>query len=271
MKKLLFFLLSIIIITSCKYKKTLFLELDDMPKNSNNFKYYHKTLTDVNSIFRLDESFKLSLIGSKDRSNFDSYSKVFYGESEKIVRVENYKRDSFNSHIFYPFLVFEIDENESSIIFNIIRKEWDIEANKIKDISSSIQIVPKLQDISFSDFITKINSGTEVKENIKLMFIAFNNENNRKQQEAIAADLNYIALEGYVKEFEEKKIKMFFFEENRGQTGLEFDKPYPIKASYIKFDENGYINLRFISYFKPEDDNSAGKNMEESVYGSTSK
>lgn len=268
MKRLFLSFLIISFLVSCKYKNVIFLETDELPSGASNFKYYSKVLTDTSFVFKIDDSFKLSLIGAKDRREYNNYSKVFYGDGEKIKRVENYKRDEFNSHIFYPFLIFDVEERDDSYVISVIKKEWDKDNNKVKDVNVSVEIVQKLSDIEFSDFLEKLKTGQEIKENIKLYFVAFDNESNKKIQSAIAADLSYVMLEGYAKGFEDKKIKLFFFEENRSfGGGIDLNKPYLIKSSYIK-TEGEDIHLRFLSFINEEKKDNVGSKMEESVYGS---
>jgi len=249
MKKIIYLLFALLLVGSlaCKRKSYVFLE-EKAPEGSN-FQYYSTVVEKWEELFTLDENFRKKHIGLKDRENFTSYAKINFDETGTPTIIENYKQDSFNTHMYYPYLIYIIERNDQGYQVKQTIKEW--EKQELVEKNIAFRFFEKEKDGFYPDLIKTYNESGDLKpyENrfFNFKMIAEDSETNRRVIEAIAADKNFIIIEGFEEAHFNVRIRMFFYDALRTDAGFfALGNATPIRARFMRGTPEGFD----FSFFK---------------------
>lgn len=255
MKKIIYLLFALLLVGSlaCKRKASVFLE-EKAPEGSN-FQYYSTVVEKWEELFTLDENFRRKHIGIKDRENFTSYARISFDTTGIPTVVENYKKDTFNSHVYYPYLIYIIDKNEQGYQVKQIVKEW--EKQELVEKNITLRSFEKEQDGHYPDLIKSYAQSEDLKiyENrfFNFKMIAEDSDTNRRVIEAIAADQNFVVIEGFEEAHFNVRIRMFFYDALRTDAGfLALGNATPIRARFMRSTPEGF-DFAFFEVLKEED------------------
>ncbi|HCL55513.1 MAG TPA: hypothetical protein DHW82_00670 [Spirochaetia bacterium] len=203
------------------------------------FKYFSMTIEEPEKVFEIDQN---SLIGPKERAKFKSYSRIYFtADGTEPIRIENYRQHNFNNHLYYAYKILDIRKDKGVVQVIVTEQEWDENIKKliVKNMmtkSFESEKTMTIQDIVASYKANPADMGI-LNKVIKINFVTKNTDENKKTLQAVASDKSFLTVEGYDKAFPEVDIRLYFFDEKRGNAailGNFFDKPVPMIAKLSK-------------------------------------
>lgn len=288
MKKLIFCFL---LLAGCSKFSTIYLEEKSFVKKGEedkmNSQYFSETVENPETMLNLDQNFRKNTINSKDRQNFLKYSKVFFDANLKPVRIENYVQDAYNTHIYYPYLILSSNDESEKILISM--NHQGLVNGKVTPGTKEIKVFNKKADADFKAMVAlykKDPTSLEfINQQFRVIFVPSKSEHNRSVKDTLVASTNdagrgdnFVTMDGYVKEFPEVKINLYFFETTRGTTvDWMLGDEYPIIANLSKLNKDEisfiYINadeekLAELGKKVKSKETKDMENMTESIYSS---
>lgn len=247
-------------IFSCARVSPVFLE-EKTGEDTTAFQYYSAVVGTWDELFKLDENFRKKQVGAKDREKYVAYSRISFDDKGIPKRIENYRQDSFNAHVYYPYQIFVIEPKENEYKVSQTLKRWENQMLVVESIT--VRAFEKSKDENFSAIMQAYATDTTSFENrfFVFNFIPEDNDANKKVQESVTADLNYIILEGFEEAHFNVRLRIFFFDALRSEAGLcPLGQTTRIRARFTK-STPGVLDFVFVEFVKEQKDSGVNSDM----------
>lgn len=224
----------------CTRHEQVFLEEDPI---GDSVAYFSATVNKPEEAYRIAELKTTREINRRARGALDSYVKVYLNKDGFPLKIENYRRHDFNTHVYYPYLVFVIRDEGGSYAVDVVKKVWERE--KLVEQKDMVQLAKRE-----GNFKELMRISLEDKNNKEILnffyrfkFVTLDNEQNRQVLTAIGfGDKTYIDLEGYNSEYPDVQIKMRFFLDKRSDAvNFQISQSVELRAKLIEFSDNSFL------------------------------
>ncbi|PKL15060.1 MAG: hypothetical protein CVV50_01345 [Spirochaetae bacterium HGW-Spirochaetae-6] len=239
MKYVLLFVISFSLVF-CTRQKQLFLEEDPI---GDAVAYFSATVNKPEEAYRIAELKTTREINRKVRGTLDAYVKVYLNKDGFPQKIENYRKHDFNTHIYYPYLIFVLRDEGGAYAVEVVKKVW--ENGKMVEQKDFVQL--QKREGNFKDLMRITLEDKENKEILnffyRFKFVVQDNEINRQVLTAVGfGDKTYIDLEGYNSEYPDVEIKMRFFSDKRSDAvNFQINQGLEIRAKLIEFSDNLFL------------------------------
>lgn len=213
--------------------------------------YFTKTIDSPSDIFMIDETFRKSPIALKDRASHPKYSKMYFDEDFSPVKIENYTKDPFNNHIYYPYLILKIEKKEGKIAVAVTEKTWQngqLIASSVKMHFFDRQTEGNLANL-IEAFRKNADSNEFLNQIFSISFIADDTAENKEIQTRVAANKPFIKMTGKYGDAPDIKMNVFFFSQSQPEAGLvPISQPIFLRVRFSKYSQAEGIEFTYLGF-----------------------
>lgn len=260
-KLLLMSVIVLIVFSGCKKFSYQFLE-EPAPAQKMDFYYFKEVVEEPDHILKLNDQFFKNSLKASNRSSYDKYSKIYFDSSKSVVKVENYRKDSFNSHLYYPYLVYVVSKKSQDVIVTEIKKAW--KDKKLVKTSVVMRNITKNETgKSFDDLVSAFKTGVVAQSYLDVQyefsFIPANTVANRKYYRQVDIYDPYYDINGTSPAVQKIAIKIRFstdeFQDYNAMTLGQVNKV----VARLRKTSSGFLEFTFIRFANAKVKNSEKK------------
>lgn len=213
--------------------------------------YFSKTVDSPSDISMVDEIFRKQIITIKDRARFSQYSKIYFDEDLTPVKIENYRRDSFNDHIYYPYLILKIEKNSEKVAVAATEKTW--QNGQLITSSVKMNFFDKQTEGNLTNLIEAFRKNKDSSEFanqiFRISFIADDTPENKNMQTRLTQNVNSLKITGKEIQASDVKINLFLFPPNLPDAAfVTINQASPVRVRFAKYSPAEGIDFTYLGF-----------------------